>query len=302
MNILLSLPLLLVLVSGDISHAYEYDPHGDKVIYGEDDRRPVSEFEGDDDALLIGYSRAVLAQVANWRITSADEDSIGIETRDLKSGLNMCEGERFLEGPLVASCTAFLAAPDLIVTAGHCVKDKYECKKQTWVLDYDTSMDFVSPKSTITFPKDKTYSCKELVAWSQNERLDYALVRLDRPITDRTPLRIRREGKTPSSQTLMVLGHPLGLPKMLATNISIRDNSLTYVFKTNADTFSGNSGSPVIGASSGLVEGILIRGDDDLSTDVAGRCERVARCGDKECRGESVQRSTYLPLKHIPKI
>lgn len=302
MNILLSLPLLLVLVSGDISHAYEYDPHGDKVIYGEDDRRPVSEFEGDDDALLIGYSRAVLAQVANWRITRADEESIGIETRDLKSGLNMCEGERFLEEPLVASCTAFLAAPDLIVTAGHCVKDKYECKKQTWVLDYDTSMDFVPPKSTITFPKEKTYGCKELVAWSQNERLDYALVRLDRPITDRTPLRIRREGKTPTSQTLMVLGHPLGLPKMLATNISIRDNSLTYVFKTNADTFSGNSGSPVIGASSGLVEGILIRGDDDLSTDVAGRCERVARCGDKECRGESVQRSTYLPLKYIPKI
>ncbi len=302
MNIFLSLPLLLVLVAGDFAHAYIYDPHADKVIYGEDNRRPVSEFDSDDDAVLINYSRAVLAQIPNWRITQNDNDIIGVETRDLRSGLNVCEGERFLEEPLVAGCTAFLASPDLIITAGHCVKDKYDCKKQTWVLDYDSSMDFVPPKSTVTFAKDKTYSCKELVAWSLNDKLDYALIRLDREITDRAPLKIRREGKTGSSEVLMVLGHPLGLPKMLASNISIRDNTLAYIFKTNADTFSGNSGSPVIGMSSGLVEGILVRGDDDLVTDVAQRCERIAKCGDRDCRGESVQRSTYLPFKHIPKI
>lgn len=305
MNILFSLPLLLTLVGGDFAQAYPhhpYDPYNDKVIYGEDNRRPVSEFEGEDDLGLLRYSNATLAQIPNWRITLNEEERIGVETRDLRSGLNICEGERFLEEPLVASCSAFLVAPDLIVTAGHCVKDKYDCKKQTWVLDFDSSGDFVSPKSTVTFLKEKTFSCKELVAWSENEKLDYALIRLDRDIKDRTPLKIRREGKTSTAEPLMVFGHPLGLPKIFTSNISIRDNSLTYIFKTNADTFSGNSGSPVIGATSGLVEGLLIRGDDDFLTDVAGRCERIARCGDKECRGESVLRSTYLPIKHIPKI
>lgn len=289
-----------MLVSGDLAHAF--DIYNDKVIYGEDNRRPVSELLGEDDAPTIKLSKSILAQVPNWRITSKDNATIGIETRDLKTGLNFCDGERFLEDPLVSSCTAFMVAPDLIVTAGHCVKDKYDCKKQTWLLDYDSSMDFIPPKGTVTFERSKAYACKELVSWSQNSNLDYALIRLDRAITDRAPLKIRREGKTSSNESLMVIGHPLGLPKMIATNIFIRDNSLPFVFKTNADTFSGNSGSPVFGLVSGLVEGILVRGDDDFKTDLDLGCDRPAKCGDKECRGESIQRSTYLPIKHIPKL
>lgn len=292
----------MVLVQGDLAHASAIDVFNDKVIYGEDNRRPVTELDAQDDALAITLSDSVLAQIPNWRITKNEKDSIGIETRDLKSGLNFCDGERFLELPLVSACTAFMVAPDLIVTAGHCVKDKYDCKKQTWVLDYNSDMDFLAPKGTVTFSKDKTYSCKELVSWSKNERLDYALIRLDRPIIDRAPLKIRREGKVSANESLIAIGHPLGLPKMVASNILIRDNSLTYVFKTNADTFSGNSGSPVIGMKSGLVEGILVRGDDDFKTDFNLGCDRAAKCGDKECRGESVQRSTYLPLKNIPKL
>ncbi len=302
MNLLLSLPLILMLVKTDIAHAAFFDAFNDKVIYGEDNRSMLSDLDSENDAEVLAFSRAVLAQIPNWRITSNEESTIGIETRDLKTGLNFCDGERFLDMPLVASCTAFMVSADLIVTAGHCVKDKYDCKKQTWVLDYNDKMDFIPPKSTVTFPKDKTYACKELVSWSLNSKLDYALVRLDRAITDRAPLKIRREGKTSSNELLMALGHPLGMPKMLASNIMIRDNTLDFVFKTNADTFSGNSGSPVLGIKSKLVEGILVRGDDDFRTDFDLGCDRPAKCGDKECRGESVQRSTYLPFKYIPKL
>lgn len=278
------------------------DAFNDKVIYGEDNRVLIKDLDPHYDESTIVLARSVLAQIPNWRITTNDKNTIGVETRDLKTGLNFCDGERFLEEPLVSSCTAFLVAPDLIVTAGHCIRDKYECKKQTWVFDYDDRSDFLPPKSTITFSKEKAYSCKELVSWSSNPKLDYALVRLDRPVLDRTPLKIRRDGKTSSKESLIVIGHPLGLPKMLATNIMIRDNSLDFVFKTNADTFSGNSGSPVLGINSGLVEGILVRGDDDFKTDLDLGCSRPAKCGDKECRGESVQRSTYLPFKYIPKL
>ncbi|QDK41668.1 hypothetical protein DOM21_09435 [Bacteriovorax stolpii] len=302
MNLLLSLPLLLVLVQADITHANTTDAFNDKVIYGEDNRTLVSDLDAVYDAEALTFSRAILAQIPNWRITSNDKTTIGIETRDLKTGLNFCDGERFLDQPLVSACTAFMVAPDLIVTAGHCVKDKYDCKKQTWVLDYDDRMDFLPPKSTVSFSKEKAYACKELVSWSQNAKLDYALIRLERPITDRAPLKIRREGKTATNESLMVIGHPLGMPKMLTSNIMIRDNTLDFVFKTNADTFSGNSGSPVLGIKSKMVEGILVRGDDDFKTDFQLGCDRPAKCGDKECRGESVQRSTYLPLKYIPKL
>lgn len=300
MNILISLPLI-IFVEVLTSHVYAYDFGNDKVIYGEDDRRLVSELNTETDASIISNSRSVLAQIPDWRIRKIDKENIAVQTRDLRTGLKFCEGERYLELPLVSACTAFLVAPDLIVTAGHCIKDKYECKKNTWVLDYDSAGEFTSPSGDVTFSEDKSYRCQELVAWSNNSNLDYALIRLDRSISDRLPLKIRRDGKTPSHESLTVIGHPLGLPKMVTSNIAIRDNTLTYVFKTNADTFSGNSGSPVFGADSGLVEGILVRGDDDFKEDLELGCSRPARCGNKECRGESVQRSTYLPLKHIPK-
>lgn len=273
----------------------------DKGLYGDDDRKLISELDLILDAKILKYGESVLAQIPNWRMKS-DKETIFVKTRDLKYGLNVCEGERFLEQPLVSSCSAFLVGPDLIVTAGHCVKDKYDCKKQTWVLDYDSPADFTGPEGTITFSKEKAYSCKELLNWSENNNLDYALIKLDRPVEGRVPLKVRRDGKTSASEVLMVIGHPLGMPKMLADNILIRDNSQTYFFKTNADTFSGNSGSPVIGKSSGLVEGFLVRGDDDFKMDLDFGCQRMSRCGNKDCRGESVQRATYLPFKNIPKI
>jgi hypothetical protein len=273
----------------------------DKVIYGDDNRRLMSELDSSNDAQAIKFSSSILAQIPNWRMTSTKE-TLSVETRDLKYGLNICDGEKFLEQPLVSSCTAFLVGPDLIVTAGHCIKDKYDCKKQTWVLDYDSAADFTGPKGTITFSKDKSYTCKELVSWSENNNLDYALIKLDREVIGRTPLKVRRDGKVASNESLMVIGHPLGMPKMLADNILVRDNSSTFFFKTNADTFSGNSGSPVFGAVSGMVEGILVRGDEDFEMDIDLGCQRMSRCGDKDCRGESVQRSTYLPFKNIPKI
>lgn len=276
----------------------------DKVIYGEDNRRLLRDLDADfyKDEMALGFSRSVLAQIPNWRIDTSNPETITIKTRDLKHGLNFCDGESFLEMPIVSSCTAFLVGPDLIVTAGHCIKDKYDCKKQTWVLDYDSSMDFISPNGAISFDKNKTYACSELVSWSSNSKLDYAIVRLDRKIEGVAPLKIRREGKTSSKEELMAIGHPLGMPKMVTDNILIRDNTLDYVFKTNADTFSGNSGSPVIGFSSGLVEGVLIRGEDDFQEDFELGCKRPMKCQGSECRGESVQRSTYLPFKHIPKI
>ncbi len=290
-----------IFLSALLSVAYAYQ---EKVIYDEDDRRLITELSSDDvnDALAIKSAPSILAQIPNWRIDYTDPAVISVRTKDLKSALNFCDGEKYLDQPLVSGCTAFLVGPDLIVTAGHCIKDKYDCKKQSWVLDYDSPGSFIGPTGTISFDKDKTFACRELVSWSQNLKLDYAVVRLDREVVGREPLKVRREGKTSSKEDLMVIGHPLGMPKIVTNNITIRDNSLDFVFKTNADTFSGNSGSPVFGLKSGLVEGILIRGENDFADDYHRSCKRPLKCYGNECKGESVQRSTYLPFKHIPKI
>ncbi|MDO9181033.1 MAG: serine protease [Bacteriovorax sp.] len=275
---------------------------GDKGIYGDDNRSLISELNKEDNKLQIENSRAILAQVPKWRVTHEDQKSISIKTRSLGSGMNFCADEKFSELPLTSSCSAFLVGPDLILTAGHCLKDKYECQNNYWILDYNDSSFFEGADGTIDFLKDNIVSCVQIISSSENPKLDYALVRISRKITDRFPLKIRRSGIVDSVDLLYVVGHPMGLPKILTDQAKIRDNSNTYSFITNADTFSGNSGSPVINAKTQVVEGILVRGGDDFKLDTDLGCNRSYHCLDNECKGETVQRSSVLPVKLIPKI
>lgn len=283
------------------AHEIYFEDSFDKVVYGDDNRRAINELDPVQEKETIQKGLAVFAQIPNWRIDFSTKGILEIKTRDLQSGLNFCHEEKFLDRPLVSSCTAFLVAPDLIMTAGHCIKDKYECKKQTWVLDYDDNAGFIAPNGSAFFNQEKSFQCAELVSWSNNGKLDYALIRLDRAVNDRDPLTLRRNGKIDSKESLMIIGHPLGLPKTVSDFIFIRENNLTYTFKTNADTFSGNSGSPVFGMESQLVEGMLIRGEDDFEMNLDSLCQRPKKCHDSECRGEVVLRSSVFPLKNIPK-
>lgn len=271
----------------------------DKSIYGVDNRRLVRSLEESksQDQTILNYSSSMFAQIPTWRITDNSNNRIGIKTKSLKDGLKFCSDENFLEEPIISSCTAFLIAPNIIMTAGHCVKDKFDCKKQTWVLDYKNSGDESFQNEVISFPKENTFQCAELISKIENNKLDFALIKLDRAIDDRPILKIRKDGKIDNKESLLLLGFPLGMPMIASDQIFIRDNSQEFVFKTNADSFSGNSGSPLIGLNSGLVEGILIRGDDDFYMDEKAGCNRTYRCSDKDCRGETVLRSTVIPLK-----
>ncbi|MBC7538691.1 MAG: trypsin-like peptidase domain-containing protein, partial [Bacteriovorax sp.] len=262
----------------------------------------VSELDGQFNEIQIEQSRAVLAQVPKWRITSEDKTSISIKTKSLASGMNFCSDEKFSDLPLVSSCSAFLVGPDLLLTAGHCVKDKSDCQNSYWILDYNDIAGFDNSTGTTVFQKDNIVTCAQILSRSENPKLDYALIKLNRKITDRTPLKIRRLGTVDSADSLLVIGHPMGLPKIMADQALIRDNSLTYTFVTNADTFSGNSGSPVINPATQMVEGILVRGDEDFKMDLDLGCNRSFHCYGPECKGETVQRTTVLPLKLIPKI
>jgi hypothetical protein len=113
---------------------------------------------------------------------------------------------------------------------------------------------------------------------------------------------MRRSGSLSNSDSFSVIGHPLGLPKMITDSSTLRNNSLTYTFLINADTFSGNSGSPVINSATNLVEGILIKGGSDFQMDIELGCNRSVHCDSSNCSGEIALRTTELPLNLIPKI
>jgi V8-like Glu-specific endopeptidase len=292
---------LFILALPSLSGAQVRFSLNEKAIYGEDDRRMLGQLDYYSDSKLLEYSRSVLAQIPHWRVSGGDDDSFTVAAADLAHGLNFCPSENFSDQPIVSSCSAFLIGPDLLMTAGHCIKDSNDCKENAWVLDYDDAKDFLAPASAITFTREKTFQCKELLSRSNNSKLDYAIIRLDRAVTDRPYLNLRRTGKVSDYESLSLIGHPLGLPKIVSDNVSIMDNRDTYTFKVNADAFSGNSGSPVIGYRSGLVEGILISGGQDFEADYDRFCQRAVRCMGPECVGEKVQRSINLPMKYLPR-
>mgnify|MGYP000991441954 CR=1 FL=1 len=48
----------------------------------------------------------------------------------------VCTSERFYAQPTSANCSGFLVGKNKLVTAGHCVKTKKDCKENYWVFGY----------------------------------------------------------------------------------------------------------------------------------------------------------------------
>ncbi len=272
-----------------------------KGLYGENNRRLISELSGNEFSIQRSLARSVLAQVPKWRINSEDKETITIKTKSLRKGMNFCADELFADLPLVSSCSAFLVGPNLILTAAHCVKNEEECKDNYWVLDYDDDLGFSPSTGVVKLKRENIVSCSQLLSISENPKLDYALIQINRTLSDRSPLKLRRRGVLSKNDSLEVIGHPMGLPKIFTDQARVIDNSLPTSFLSNADTFTGNSGSPVINSRTHLVEGILIRGGRDLFMDLDLGCNRFYQCIGDECIGETVLRSTALPLNIIPK-
>jgi S1-C subfamily serine protease len=277
-----SLFFIILALNASLLHAtIRYD----KGIYGDDNRRYIDEGT----VLERKLGRSVLAQVPLYKIISQDQTSVMFDVSTPDTALNICQEEKFSSDSMLSSCSGFLVAPDLLMTAGHCLKDKTDCQKNLWLLDYDQSQK--------EFKKDQIVYCKEIV--DSNALTDYALVRLSRAVVDRAPLKIRQSGKLNPKTDFVVIGHPLGLPKIVTDQAFLRGNLLNKTFTISSDTYSGNSGSPVIDSETSLVEGILVKGDQDFEMDYLSGCKRSVHCDDNTCTGETVLRSASIPLSFL---
>ena len=253
-----------------------------KVVYGNDDRQETGEHTND---LYNRLAKSVAAQIPI--------DSIGEKGELLAPTLgeyfNLCSYERFREQLSAASCSGFLVDKDLLVTAGHCMTSLRDCNENFWVFDY---LD-----ETTNVSGGQVYACKEIVSQQLDSNgLDYAVIRLNRVVEGRRPLKFRTQGEIENNASLVVIGHPSGLPQKIADGAIVRDNSDEIFFSANLDTFGGNSGSPVFNAQNGKVEGILVRGDTDyVLTDEGGNtCNTINYCPDNGCGGEEVTRITLV--------
>jgi V8-like Glu-specific endopeptidase len=206
----------------------------------------------------------------------------------------MCQSERFSSQNIAASCSGFLIASDILVTAGHCVTSVSDCDEHSWVFDYANTTE---ENKSFIFKENQVYHCTAIVSREKDSISlnDYAVLKLDRPVVGRLPLKFRKEGKAADDAVFTIIGHPSGLPTKITSGADMRDNSDPLYFRTNADTYSGNSGSAVIDSRTGIVEGILVRGDTDYKSSEEGCLVSIVR-DQNGGRGEDSTRITNIKL------
>lgn len=258
-----------------------------KVIYGIDDRMDVYESS---DNLMKELALSTAAQIMDRNLV-VEGDVITIKAETLEES-GICKSERFSQQPAAGNCSGFLVAPDKLVTAGHCLNSEFDCASHSWVFDYANTTE---EKSEFKMNKSQVYKCTKIIERQKDSRTmaDYAVLKLDRPVEGRTPLKYRKEGKPANDAVMTVIGHPTGLPTKITAAADMRSNTNPIFFVTNADTYGGNSGSAVVDSRTGVVEGILVRGDTDYSRSSEGCMVSVYRPQDGG-RGEDVTRINII--------
>lgn len=258
-----------------------------KVIYGDDNRRDVYEVTN---PLFLEMARSTAALIPT-RNLSRSGDETKIRGRQLGAARGLCQDEPFREQIASANCSGFLVAPNILVTAGHCIRGASACNSYSYVFGFETER---QGQTEYSVSNDNVYSCKRLVKQVLDNRtgMDYAVVELDRPVTGRRAMPFRKSGKVQDGQELVVIGHPSGLPTKIADGAFVRNNSRSVYFSASLDTYGGNSGSAVFNVDTGEIEGILVRGETDYVRN--GSCVSSNICPMDGCRGEDVTRITNV--------
>jgi Ricin-type beta-trefoil lectin domain-like/Trypsin-like peptidase domain len=255
-----------------------------KVIYGVDDRQD-----------LFAVSNAAVLQDADGAVALFDASDVvdngngtsTLQTTNYGTTYNLCASEPFRTQPTGAFCSGFLVASNVVATAGHCV-DTGSLASVRFVFGF--RMANANTANTV-LSNGNIYRGVELLGRIlASNGADWSVVRLDRAVLNHRITRVRFGGRIANNQAIHVIGHPSGLPTKYAPGANVRDNGPAAFFIANLDTYGGNSGSPVFDAQTHLVEGVLVRGENDYV--FQGACRVSLVCPATGCRGEDCTRTT----------
>lgn len=279
--------LLLVLLTacapeGELTTTTQDQKVTDKLIYGDDDRRDLYDVAS---ALNKKLADSTVALIESSNLKAQSANVFGLPSQTYGSQQLLCSSEVFYDQPAAAFCSGSLVGPNLILTAGHCIKDAGDCADARFVFGYAVKQPGRYP---VSIPQSEVYSCKRIVSRKlESAGTDYALIETDRPVAGHEVLKLQRSRPAAVGDALTVIGHPSGLPTKVASGGKVRAVKSTHLV-TNLDTYGGNSGSGVFNSETGEIVGVLVRGDTDFIS--KGSCYFSNRCPADGCRGEDVTR------------
>lgn len=195
-----------------------------------------------------------------------------------RNGYPICSTSRFYGEEHISgdrARTAFMVGQDMMMTAAHGANfdafhwkvvfrhskvtgDSSDCTNFTW--QNIPASDVYSPVALVT----NTY------ALSPTGRYDYAVIKLDRPVVGRRPLKIRRSGNARIGDTLISAGYPFRGEEKIDTNgimaylnyeggdqdnfhLQYPGNDIPY----NLHGTDGSSGSPIYNVDDDVVEQVV---------------------------------------------
>ncbi len=260
----------------------------EKVIYGEDNRLDLYQVSNPN-ALSLADSTVALIEAKNLQDMQNGFYKISSGVLNDNFGGQLCDDEPYRDQPVAAFCSGSLIGPDLILTAGHCVETIDSCRNARFVFGYSMKANNEKPEYVSS---QEVYNCAEIIHSQVDEATgsDFAIVRLDRSVNNHQPLAFRTQGKINRGQGIVMVGHPSGLPVKIAGGANVREMKSHY-FVANTDSYGGNSGSAVFNDTTGVIEGILVRGEEDYEYNPRKNCVQSKKCADNSCRGEDI---TYV--------
>lgn len=253
----------------------------ENLIYGEDNR--VQAVNASSQHQALARSTVALVKSTSLSIPQSQFADIKLKTQSYKTARRLCASEPFVNEQIAAFCSGSLIAPNRILTAGHCIRHALDCADTKFVFDFKT--DSQGRQSNVV-KRNNLYSCKKIVSRVFTEQgADFAVIELDKNVVGRTPLEMASASDLRSGDTVVVMGHPAGLPLKVADGGIVRSVGQEH-FVASLDTYGGNSGSAVFNSRTLKIEGVLVRGDTDFVSN--GSCYVSNRCTQEGCHGEDV--------------
>lgn len=217
---------------------------------GEDNRREVSELTD----TLKTRSQSVVTVVRRHENNHVSGGGYKFNTENANPlDLKICEDQRFANQSRHSEvvCGGVLISGDLILTAASCINEGSDCTS-----DYSFIFGYTEGQSEFN-PRD-VYHCQEVI-WKKNENgIQAAIIRLDRPVNARIPVPLSIENPIVETQPVITIGPhaklslktSIGQIKYIAQDSNINK---TYSVGTDLDCHHDDFGNAVLNQSGQLI-------------------------------------------------